>query len=40
MNDNFAQALADLKHILRAEKLTLTYQQTQNQALINELLAK
>ena len=40
VNDNFAQALADLKHILRAEKLTLTYQQTQNQALINELLAK
>ena len=40
VNDNFAQALADLKHILRAEKLTLTYKQTQNQALINELLAK
>ncbi len=40
VNDNFAQALADLKHILRAEKLTLTYQQTQNQTLINELLAK
>ena len=40
VNDNLAQALADLKHILRAEKLTLTYQQTQNQALINELLAK
>ena len=40
VNDNFAQALADLKHLLRAEKLTLTYQQTQNQALINELLAK
>lgn len=38
VNDNFTQALADLKSILRAEKLTLTYQYKQNQRLINELL--
>lgn len=38
VNDNFAQALADLKHILRAEKLTLNYQHKQNRTLINELL--
>ncbi|ABR74392.1 guanylate kinase [Actinobacillus succinogenes] len=40
VNDDFQQALADLVHILRAEKLTLTYQETQNHALIQELLAK
>lgn len=40
VNDDFAQALADLKHILRAEKLSLAYQQEQNKDLINELLAK
>lgn len=38
VNDDFTQALADLKSILRAEKLTLTYQYKQNQRLINELL--
>ena len=38
VNDNFTEALADLKSILRAEKLTLTYQYKQNQRLINELL--
>lgn len=38
VNDNFTQALTDLKSILRAEKLTLTYQYKQNQRLINELL--
>ncbi|MDG2950574.1 guanylate kinase [Exercitatus varius] len=40
VNDDFHQALADLVHILRAEKLTLAYQETQNRALIQELLAK
>lgn len=40
VNDDFHQALADLAHILRAEKLTLAYQETQNRALIQELLAK
>ncbi|MDD7568900.1 MAG: guanylate kinase [[Actinobacillus] rossii] len=40
INDNFEQALSDLQGILRAEKLTLTYQQRENKALINELLAK
>ena len=40
VNDNFEQALADLQHILGAEKLTLDYQQRQNEVLINELLAK
>ena len=38
VNDNFTQAITDLKSILRAEKLTLTYQYKQNQRLINELL--
>lgn len=40
INDNFEQALSGLQGILRAEKLTLTYQQRENKALINELLAK
>lgn len=40
VNDDFHQALADLVYILRAEKLTLAYQETQNRALIQELLAK
>lgn len=40
VNDNFEQALADLQSILRAEKLTLGYQDSQNRALIQELLAK
>lgn len=40
VNDDFEQALADLQGILRAEKLTLSYQENQNQALIQELLAK
>ncbi|SEQ56655.1 guanylate kinase [Basfia succiniciproducens] len=40
INDDFTRALADLVHILRAEKLTLAYQTEQNQALINQLLAK
>ena len=40
VNDNFEQALADLQSILRAEKLTLGYQDSQNCALIQELLAK
>lgn len=40
INDDFEQALSDLQGILRAEKLTLTYQQRENKALINELLAK
>ncbi|WP_273384245.1 guanylate kinase [Actinobacillus porcinus] len=40
VNDNFEQALADLQSILHAEKLTLDYQDSQNHALIQELLAK
>lgn len=40
VNDNFEQALSDLQSILRAEKLTLGYQDSQNRALIQELLAK
>ncbi|PVX42989.1 guanylate kinase [Pasteurella langaaensis DSM 22999] len=40
VNDDFEQALTDLQGILRAEKLTLSYQESQNQALIQELLAK
>ncbi|MCW9699649.1 MULTISPECIES: guanylate kinase [unclassified Avibacterium] len=40
INDNFEQAVADLQHILRAECLTKSYQQTQNIALIHQLLAK
>lgn len=40
VNDDFEQALADLQSILRAEKLTLGYQDSQNRALIQELLAK
>ncbi|MGC6406057.1 guanylate kinase [Bisgaard Taxon 45] len=40
VNDNFEQALADFQAILRAERLTLTHQQKQNQALIEQLLAK
>lgn len=40
VNDNFEQALADLQSILRAEKLTLGYQDSQKRALIQELLAK
>ena len=40
VNDNFEQALADLQAILRAERLTLTYQQQENQGLIDQLLDK
>ncbi len=40
VNDNFEQALTDLKSILRAEKLKLDYQKQENQHLIHELLAK
>ncbi|MDP9499531.1 guanylate kinase [Bisgaard Taxon 45] len=40
VNDDFEQALADFQAILRAERLTLTHQQKQNQALIEQLLAK
>lgn len=40
VNDDFEQALADLQSILRAEKLTLAYQESQNRTLIQELLAK
>lgn len=40
VNDDFEQALADLQSILRAEKLTLAYQGSQNRTLIQELLAK
>ncbi|MCI5763035.1 guanylate kinase [Actinobacillus porcinus] len=40
VNDDFEQALADLQSILRAEKLTLAYQKSQNRTLIQELLAK
>ncbi|MDU8924699.1 guanylate kinase [Pasteurellaceae bacterium LIM206] len=40
VNDDFAQALADLQSILRAEKLTTAYQSEQNAGLIRQLLAK
>lgn len=40
INDNFEQALADLGHILRAERLTVIYQGEQNSTLIHQLLAK
>ena len=40
VNDNFEQALADLQAILRAERLTLTYQKQENQGLIDQLLDK
>ena len=40
VNADFACALADLQSILRAEKLTLAYQESQNHGLIQELLAK
>ncbi|WP_386687740.1 guanylate kinase [Lonepinella sp. MS14437] len=40
INDNFEQALMDLKSILRAGKLTLDHQKQENPRLINELLAK
>ncbi|WP_044469931.1 guanylate kinase [Mannheimia massilioguelmaensis] len=40
INDEFNQALTDLQHILRAEKLTISYQSEQNKRLINQLLAK
>ncbi|MDO4626946.1 MAG: guanylate kinase [Pasteurellaceae bacterium] len=40
VNDDFEQALADLQHILYAEKLTLAYQAKQKQALLDQLLAK
>ena len=40
VNDNFEQALADLQAILRAERLTLTHQQQENQGLIEQLLDK
>lgn len=40
VNDDFEQALTDLQSILQAERLTKSYQQTQNAALIQQLLAK
>lgn len=40
VNDDFEQALADLRHILRAERLTVDYQAIQNADLIHQLLAK
>ncbi|WP_424406527.1 guanylate kinase [Pasteurella sp. PK-2025] len=40
VNDVFEQALADLLAILHAERLTQAYQQKQNHALIEQLLAK
>ncbi|AKD37826.1 guanylate kinase [Pasteurella multocida subsp. multocida OH4807] len=40
VNDVFEQALEDLKSILRAERLTLSHQEKQNQRLIEQLLAK
>lgn len=40
VNDQFEQALADLQAILRSEKLTLSYQNKENQQLIDELLEK
>lgn len=40
INDNFEQALADLQSILRAERLTKNYQQTENASLIYQLLDK
>ena len=40
VNDDFEQALADLQSILRTERLTKSYQQTENADLIHQLLAK
>ena len=40
VSDNFEQALADLKRIVQAERLTKAYQQTENADLIHQLLAK
>ncbi|MDC2825362.1 guanylate kinase [Rodentibacter pneumotropicus] len=40
VNDNFEHALADLQSILRAERLTKNYQQTENASLIYQLLDK
>ncbi|OOF79170.1 guanylate kinase [Rodentibacter caecimuris] len=40
INDHFDQALADLQSILRAERLTKRYQQTENIGLIDQLLDK
>ncbi len=40
INADFDQALVDLEHILRAERLTVNYQKTQNAALIHQLLVK
>ncbi|WP_288064654.1 guanylate kinase, partial [Rodentibacter caecimuris] len=40
INDHFDQALADLQSILRAERLTKHYQQTENIGLIDQLLDK
>ncbi|ARU65449.1 guanylate kinase [Histophilus somni] len=40
INADFDQALVDLEHILRAERLTVNYQKMQNAALIHQLLVK
>lgn len=40
INDKFEDAITDLQCILRTERLTKHYQQSQNIALINQLLAK
>ncbi|THA06901.1 guanylate kinase [Rodentibacter pneumotropicus] len=40
INDHFDQALADLQSILRVERLTKRYQQTENIGLIDQLLDK
>lgn len=40
INDDFEHALADLEHILRAERLTVSCQKVQNSALIHQLLVK
>ncbi|QLB13556.1 guanylate kinase [Bisgaardia hudsonensis] len=40
VNDAFEQALADIYHILNAERLTVEYQQIQNLRLLQQLLVK
>jgi len=40
VNDDFQQALAELKAILTAERLKLSSQEIRHKALIEQLLAK
>lgn len=40
INDNFDAAVAQLKAILLAEKVKISYQKVEQQSLITKLLAK